>query len=57
MGSRREKGRDKGKSQGDRLQQAREEIAELQRKLKMMIERRNKGKGDGGGSTKSRDGE
>ncbi len=41
MGSTREKGRDKEKSRKEEMQKKRKEIAELQRKLKETIERRN----------------
>jgi len=52
MGSKRVKGRDGQKSREAEIQKVREEIAELQRKLKEMIERRNgNGKKDGNSGT------
>jgi hypothetical protein len=50
MGSKRVKGRDGKKSREAEIQKVREEIAELQRKLKEMIERRN-GDGKKGGKS------
>jgi hypothetical protein len=41
MASRRVKGRDKDKTRETEIQNVREEIAALQRKLKEMIDRRN----------------
>ena len=51
MGSKRVKGRDKAKSREAEIQKVRQEIVDLQRKLKEMIERRN-GNGKKGDSTR-----
>jgi hypothetical protein len=45
MGPHREKGRVKGKPREGKLQKNREEIADLQKKIKTMIERRSGGGG------------
>jgi hypothetical protein len=53
MGLQGKKGKKTGKSREDEIQKVREDIAELQRKLKAMLEQRNgNGDGNGGGSDK-----
>jgi hypothetical protein len=48
MGSQGKKGKAKGKSREEEIQRVRDEIADLQRKLKTMLEQRNSGGGGGG---------